>query len=124
MAVFVGVAGGGGVIVSVGVRVGVRVVVGGRVVVGVHVGVKVREGWPVTVLVGVFTVPPVVTTSLGAVDPDSRLPNAVAVLLAEVIAKLINPSPLTNPVTSTLTHAPLVILPEVLYTLPIAGILL
>jgi hypothetical protein len=101
----------------------VAVGVAGVLVAGVGaVGVLVAVARPVGVRVTVFKAP-VVRTSLGAFEPASRLPKAVAVLLAEVTARLTSPSPLTSDVTSTLTHTPDAIAPDVRRTLPIAGML-
>ena len=56
--------------------------------------------------------PVVVTTSLGAVAPDSRLARLSAVVDLPVKANDTNPPPVTIEVTSVLVHAPVTAGPE------------
>src|SRR5512141_287839 len=68
--------------------------------------------------------PPKVSTSRGALPPDSRDARLMAVEPAVDTPKLYTPSALTNEVTSRLTHAPVATAPEVARVPPEAGMLL
>jgi hypothetical protein len=101
------------VLVAVGVFVGVGVMVDVLVAVGVFVGVGVDVALPAKL-----------TISCGALAPLSRLPKVIPLVLVVVKPKLKVPSPVTQGLTSMLTHVPDVIGPEEFNVAPIAGALL
>ena len=113
----------------VGVDVRVGVLVAGVVAVGVGVSVNVAVGtgvfvatWDVGVNVADAT-PPKVSTSCGALAPDSRLATLIAVELRLVTPRLKVPSPFMNALTSRLTQTPVAKAPEEPNWLPRTGAL-